>query len=108
MHVTQAVPKHDAREREEDGRAVREVGEHECVGDTAVLVEDDEVGDPVRAASVGELLHDVVSAVDASRVGEAEAHFLQREESARVVGTEKVMVTPVGRVMGAGDGSGRG
>lgn len=79
LHVTQTVPKHDARKRKEDGWTMREVRKHERVGYAAVLVEDDEVGDSVCTAGVGELLHDVVSAVDASRVGEAEAHFLGEE-----------------------------
>lgn len=70
------MPQHDARQREQDRRAVREVAEHERVGNATVLVDDDQVGHLVRAARVGEFVHDVVTAVDPGRVGHAEAEFL--------------------------------
>jgi hypothetical protein len=41
-----------------------------------VLVDDDEVGDLIGPAGVGELLDDIVSAVDAVRVGQDEPHLL--------------------------------
>lgn len=77
LQPAQVMPQHDAREREKDGRAVREVAEHEGVGHAAVLVHDDEVRHLVGAARVRQLGHDVVTAVDARRVGDAEAQFLQ-------------------------------
>lgn len=79
LDASETVPKYDAREGEEDGGAVGEVGEHESVGDAAVLVEDDEVGDAVRPARICELLHDVVSSVDPRGIWDAKPHFLQRE-----------------------------
>lgn len=78
LHVRQAVPQHNPRQREEHGRPVREVGEHERVRDSAVLVQDDKVRDAVGAAGGSELGHYVVSSVDARRVGEAQSHFLQQ------------------------------
>mgnify|MGYP006969722754 FL=1 len=70
------MPQHHPRQSEQDGRTVREVTEHERVGDAAVLVHDDEVRHLVRAARVGQFGHDVVTAVDAGRIGNAEAQFL--------------------------------
>jgi hypothetical protein len=78
LHTLQTMPQHDSGQGEQHGRSVGEVAEHEGVGDAAVLVEDDEVGDAVGTTGVGKLFHDVVSAVDASRVGKAKAHFLLR------------------------------
>lgn len=77
LQCTERVTKDDAGESEEDGRAMREVGKHERVGDTTVLVNDDKVRHLVRSAGVGELLHDVVTAVDAGRVGDDEAELLR-------------------------------
>jgi hypothetical protein len=76
LQSTEGVTKHDAGEGEKDRRAVREVGEHKSIGHTTVLVNDDEVRHLVCSAGVGELLHDVITAIDASRVGDDEAEFL--------------------------------
>ena len=70
LHVRQTMPQHHSSESEEDSRAVGEVRKHERVWDSAVLVQDDEIGDSVRAAGVRELFHDVVSSVDTGGVGE--------------------------------------
>jgi hypothetical protein len=71
------VAKDDAGEGEEDSWAVREMGEHESIGNATVLVNDDEVGHLVCSARVGEFFHDVVTAIDAGRVGDNEAEFLR-------------------------------
>lgn len=79
------MPQHHPRQSEQDGRSVREMTEHERVGDAAVLVHDDEVRHLVRAARIGQFGHDVVTAVDAGRIGNAEAQFLfERREVFRV------------------------
>jgi hypothetical protein len=41
-----------------------------------VFVEDEKVCDFVCSASIGNLLHDIVSSVDAVRIGKDESHFL--------------------------------
>jgi hypothetical protein len=54
----------------------KKVAAERRTGYAPVLVDDDEVGDLVGPAGVGELLDDIVSAVDAVRVGQDEPHLL--------------------------------
>lgn len=54
LHILETMSEDDTAEGKEDGRTVRKVGEHESVGDTSMLVEDNEVGDGVGSTGGGE------------------------------------------------------
>ena len=72
------MPQRDRVECEVYCWAVRKVGDDESVGNSAMFMEDDEVGNIIGPTGFCKFFHDVVATVESMRVWEYEPHFLKR------------------------------